>query len=82
VLSLYGGTDQGIPAEARDTFDRALDAASVPHRTLVYEGAPHSFFDRKQEEFQGASASAWAEVLAFIGLKETAQRTRHPGAGA
>ncbi len=29
-------------------------------------GAPHSFFDRKQEEFAEASADAWERVLAFI----------------
>ena len=35
--------------------------------TLVtYAGAPHSFFDRKQEEFGEASADAWARVLAFL----------------
>ncbi len=46
VLNLYGGADAGIPAEARETFDRALQAAGVEHRSVVYEDAPHSFFDR------------------------------------
>jgi carboxymethylenebutenolidase len=68
VLSLYGGADQGIPAEARDAFDRALSAASVPHRTLVYEGAPHSFFDRKAADFADASADAWRQMLEFMGV--------------
>jgi carboxymethylenebutenolidase len=66
VLAIYGGADAGIPAEARETFDRALDAASVPHRTVVYDGAPHSFFDRKAEEFADASTAAWGEMLAFM----------------
>ncbi len=47
VLSIYGGADAGIPAEQRDAFDRALEGAAVEHRSVVYEGAPHSFFDRK-----------------------------------
>jgi len=67
VLAIYGEADQGIGADVRAAFDRALDAAGVEHRTLVYEGAPHSFFDRKAADYADASASAWAETLAFIG---------------
>ena len=66
VLAIYGGADRGIPAEARDEFDRALDAASIEHRTVVYEGAPHSFFDRKAADFADASAAAWNEMLRFM----------------
>lgn len=68
VLALYGGADEGIPAGDRDAFDRALDAAGVEHRTVVYEGAPHSFFDRKATEFAEASAGAWREMLDFMGV--------------
>ncbi|MDP9269697.1 MAG: dienelactone hydrolase family protein, partial [Chloroflexota bacterium] len=67
VLAVFGGADPGIPPEARDTFAYALEAASVPHETVVYEGAPHSFFDRKAREFADASADAWAHVLDFVG---------------
>ena len=67
VLNIYGGADAGIPAEARDEFDRALEAGGVEHHTVVYEGAPHSFFDRKSE-FAEANAAAWGEVLRFIGV--------------
>ena len=67
VLAIYGGADAGIPAEAREAFDRALEAAGVEHRTVVYEDAPHSFFDRKSE-FAEASAAAWDEVLRFMGV--------------
>ena len=66
VLGLYGGADQGIPAETVSAFDNALAAAGVDHRLITYPGAPHSFFDRKAEAFAEASASAWDEVLAFI----------------
>jgi carboxymethylenebutenolidase len=68
VLALYGGADAGIPPEARDAFDRALEAANIEHRTVVYDGAPHSFFDRKATEFEDASAAAWDEILNFIGI--------------
>jgi carboxymethylenebutenolidase len=66
ILCIYGGADQGITAQVRDEYDEALDRARVEHRTLVYDGAPHSFFDRKAEEFQGASDAAWDETLSFI----------------
>jgi carboxymethylenebutenolidase len=68
VLAIYGGADAGIPADAREAFDRALDEASVEHRTVVFEDAPHSFFDRKAEDFADASAAAWDEMLRFMGV--------------
>ncbi len=66
VLALYGGADKGIPPEAIEEFDRALDAAGVERRTVVYENAPHSFFDRKAAEFADASDGAWREMLEFM----------------
>lgn len=66
VLAIYGGADAGIPAEHHAEFDRALDSAGVEHRTVVYPGAPHSFFDRKASEFADGSAGAWREILAFM----------------
>jgi carboxymethylenebutenolidase len=66
VLALYGGEDHGIPAEARDVFQRALAAAGVEHRSVVYDGAPHSFFDRRAADHAEASAAAWSEMLAFM----------------
>jgi len=38
----------------------------VEHELVVYDGTPHSFFDRKQEEFATESANAWNRTLAFI----------------
>jgi carboxymethylenebutenolidase len=70
VLAIYGGADAGIPAEQREAFDRALESASIEHRTVVYEGAPHSFFDRKAADHASASAAAWDEVLRFMGVAD------------
>jgi len=67
ILGLMGGADQGIPVEAVRAFKQALEDAGVEHELVVYDGAPHSFFDRKQEDFAEASADAWSRVLAFIG---------------
>ncbi len=66
VLAIYGGADQGIGPEVREAYDVALTAAGVPHRTIVYPGAPHSFFDRKEAEFAAESAAAWEATLGFI----------------
>jgi carboxymethylenebutenolidase len=33
---------------------------------VAYDGAPHSFFDRKAAEFADASSQAWEEMLTFI----------------
>ena len=66
VLALQAGADQHITADDNDAFDRALEAAGVEHEVVTYPGAPHSFFDRKQEEFQDASDDAWAKVLSFL----------------
>jgi carboxymethylenebutenolidase len=66
VLSIYGGADPGIPPSAIAEFDRALARAGVQHETVTYDGAPHSFFDRKQTEFADASADAWRKVQEFI----------------
>jgi carboxymethylenebutenolidase len=68
VLAIYGGADAGIPADARETFERALEASGVEHRTVVYDEAPHSFFDRKAADFADASAAAWDEMLRFTGV--------------
>ena len=66
ILALQAGADQNISAEDNAAFDQALSSAGIEHEVVTYEGAPHSFFDRKQEEFAAASTDAWAKVLAFI----------------
>ena len=66
VLALQAGDDDHIPAEANEAFERALAAAGVEHDLVAYEGAPHSFFDRRQEDFADASEDAWNRVLAFL----------------
>ena len=66
ILALQAGDDQNITAELNAAFDQALTEAGVEHQLVVYEGAPHSFFDRKHEEFAAASDDAWSRTLAFL----------------
>jgi carboxymethylenebutenolidase len=66
ILALMGGADEGIPVEDVRAFERALEEAGVEHEIAIYDGAPHSFFDRKFEQYADASADAWDRTLAFV----------------
>jgi carboxymethylenebutenolidase len=66
ILALQGGADQAIPHEDNVAFEKALRDAGKEYELIEFEGAPHSFFDRKQEEFQAASVEAWNRTLGFI----------------
>jgi len=66
ILALQAGADQNILPEHNAAFDEALTAAGVEHEIVVYDGAPHSFFDRRQEDYAEQSADAWARTLAFV----------------
>jgi carboxymethylenebutenolidase len=66
ILALQAGDDQNITAEDNAAFEEALEQAGVEHELVTYEGAPHSFFDRRQENFVAASEDAWKRVLEFI----------------
>src|SRR5437763_2448181 len=66
ILALQAGDDQNITADDNAAFERALADAGVEHEIVTYDGAPHSFFDRKQEDFAAASDDAWRRLLAFV----------------
>ncbi len=66
VLGSFGGTDQMISRESVEAFGRALDGAGVANDLKVYEGAPHSFFDRAFDEFKDECDDAWRRMLDFI----------------
>ena len=66
ILALHGSEDPAIPAEEVAAFDEALEEAGIEHDVVVYPGAPHSFFDRKQAEFAAESQDAWNRVVAFL----------------
>jgi carboxymethylenebutenolidase len=66
ILGIFGGADQGINAGVVEEFRTALATANVDHEIVTYEGAPHSFFDRKAADFAEASADAWRRTLDFV----------------
>ena len=74
VLGLFGGADPGIPATDVAAFEAALSDAGVEHHVETYPSTPHSFFDRKYEEYREACDDAWRRVLAFM-------RTGSPSSG-
>ena len=65
LLLLVAGADF-TPLEEFQRFDRELSEAGVPHRMVVYDGAPHSFFDRGFAEHEQAAADAWRQMLDFM----------------
>jgi len=73
VLAIFGEADEGIPAPSVGMFRVALEEAGVEHAIITYPGAPHSFFDRKADEYVETSARAWHEVLTFIGARRSAE---------
>ena len=66
ILALQAGADVSITPELNQAFEIALARAGVDHKLVVYEGAPHGFFDRLHEGHADASADAWRRTLEFI----------------
>jgi carboxymethylenebutenolidase len=66
ILGIFGGADPAIPLEAIAAFEDALREAGVDHRIVIYDDAPHSFFDRKSADYADDSAKAWEETLTFV----------------
>src|SRR5712692_5252781 len=66
LLVLVAGADGATTPEQSLEFDRMLSEAKVPHEQHVYEGAPHSFFDRTYDQWKDACDDAWRRMLDFV----------------
>jgi carboxymethylenebutenolidase len=66
LLILIAGADGATTPEQNQEFLRDLDEAHVEHESHVYEGAPHSFFDRGFEHWKDACDDAWRRMLDFV----------------
>jgi carboxymethylenebutenolidase len=64
VLMLIAGNDH-TPQEEFDAMDAALTKGGRDHEMHVYDGAPHSFFDRAFDEWKEACQDAWKRILSF-----------------
>jgi carboxymethylenebutenolidase len=66
ALGLFGGADQSITADHVEAFRSALDSAGVKNEIVIYDGAPHSFFDRTFGQYREECDDAWNRMLTFI----------------
>ena len=72
LLALLGGADQKIRAEHFEELYDRLAARGLASQLHVYDGAPHSFFDRSFADHAAACADAWVRVLDFIDQRTAA----------
>jgi carboxymethylenebutenolidase len=65
LLMLLGGADQAMDPDALAAFTARVGERGVPCEQHLYEGAPHSYFDRSFAEWQDACADSWQRILDF-----------------
>ena len=66
LLLLVAGADAATSVDVAREFERRLSTEGVPHEMHVYEGAPHSFFDRAFAQWKDACDDAWRRMLDFV----------------
>jgi carboxymethylenebutenolidase len=65
TLVIVAGADSLTPVEEQLQLAEAMRAAGAEVEAVVYDGAPHSFFDRAHDEWARACEDAWQHVLAL-----------------
>ena len=65
VVMIIAGADAATPVEDQRALAATMRAAGADVDDVVYEGAPHSFFDRAFGEWADACDDAWRHVLAL-----------------
>ena len=65
VVMLIAGADTATPVADQLELAATMRAAGAEVDDVVYDGAPHSFFDRAFGEWADACADAWQHVLAL-----------------
>jgi carboxymethylenebutenolidase len=67
-LGLYGGADEGIPADSIHKMEAALKGLHKPVEVKIYDGAHHAFANPSGPRYDKAAADdAWQKTLAFLG---------------
>jgi carboxymethylenebutenolidase len=65
VVMIIAGADVATPVEQQRRLADTMRAAGADVDAVVYDGAPHSFFDRAFGEWADACQDAWRHVLAL-----------------
>ncbi len=65
TVMLIAGDDGATPVAEQLALAATMRAAGADVDAPVYEGAPHSFFDRAYSDWNDACRSAWEHVLAL-----------------
>jgi carboxymethylenebutenolidase len=65
VVMIIAGADAATPVEEQLQLAATMRAAGADVDDVVYDGAPHSFFDRAFGEWAEACQDAWRHVLAL-----------------
>jgi carboxymethylenebutenolidase len=73
TLMLIAGGDSVTPVADQLALAETMRAAGAEVETAVYDGAPHSFFDRAFTEWADACADAWRRILALADRVAAAQ---------
>jgi carboxymethylenebutenolidase len=66
VTMLVAGADSATPVADQQALADRMRAAGADVDLAVYDGAPHSFFDRGFSEWEQACTDAWEHVLALL----------------
>jgi carboxymethylenebutenolidase len=65
TVMVIAGADAATPVEEQLALAGTMRAAGAEVDAVVYDGAPHSFFDRAFGDWADACADAWQHVLAL-----------------
>jgi carboxymethylenebutenolidase len=65
TVMLIAGADAATPTEDQLALADRMRAAGADVDAVVYDGAPHSFFDRAFGEWASVCTDAWEHVLAL-----------------
>jgi carboxymethylenebutenolidase len=65
TVMLIAGADAATPVADQLALADTMRAAGADVDAVVYDGAPHSFFDRAHAEWAEACRDAWEHVLAL-----------------
>jgi carboxymethylenebutenolidase len=65
TVMLIAGADRATPVEDQLRLAETMRSAGAEVDAVVYDGAPHSFFDRAFGQWENACRDAWEHVLAL-----------------